>query len=206
MALRCSGYGVRPSTAAYRVAPSAHTSSAGVGSSPRASWGEKYAGVPLIRPEWVSVGSPVVLEMPKSEILAPSLSVTRMLPGFTSRWTVPRLCAAASPSATWAPILAARSGVSRPSWAVSWARVRPGTYSITSQMRSPSSIASKIDTTFGWLSGADERASRIARARSGADSPGGCPTCLTATSRPSSSSRHSQTCPMPPRPTSRSTR
>src|SRR4051794_40632511 len=72
-------------------------------------------------------------------------------------------------------------------------------------MWSSASIASYTDTTCGWFSAAEERASRRARARSGADSPGSTPTCLTATSRPSSSSRHSHTVPMPPRPTARIT-
>ena len=141
-ALGWSGYGPCPSTAAYSVAPSAHTSEAGEASSPRACSGEKYAGVPVTIPDWVSVASPWVRAMPKSEILARSSSVTRMFPGLTSRCTVPRACAAASPSATWAPIHAARSGGSGPSAATICDSVRPGTYSITSQMWSPSSIAS----------------------------------------------------------------
>ena len=93
-----------------------------------------------------------------------------------------------------------------PSCRMIWLSVREGTYSMTSQTWLPSSSASKIDTTFGWFSAAECRASRSARAMCMLDSPGRPPTCLTATVRPSRSSRHSQTLPMPPRPTSRSTR
>ncbi len=171
-ALAWSGYGERPSTAAYKVAPSAQTSVAGVGSAPLASSGEKYAGVPVISPDWVIFSWPMVRAIPKSEIFARSPSATRMLPGLTSRWTVPSSWAAARPSATWAPIQAARAGDIGPSWATISLRVRPGTYSITSQMWSPSSMASYTATTLRWFRAADERASRMARARSGTHSPG----------------------------------
>jgi hypothetical protein len=87
-----------------------------------------------------------------------------------------------------------------------WLSVRDGTYSMISQTTLPSSIASKIATTFGWFRAAECRASRRARARCMLDSPGSPPTCLAATSRSSRWSRHSQTMPMPPRPISRSTR
>ena len=67
-------------------------------------------------------------------------------------------------------------------------------------------MTSKTVTTLRWLSAADERASRSARAESVTDSPGIIPTCLTATSRCSVSSRHSHTVPMPPWPIAEPTR
>ena len=126
------GCGGRPSTAAYSVAPSAQASAAVEGSAPRASSGEKYAGVPLVIPVCVSRSSWAGWAMPKSLILARSSSATRMLAGLTSRWMIPAACAAARAAATWAPILATRSAGSGP-WAISSDKVWDRKYSMTNQ-------------------------------------------------------------------------
>ncbi len=152
------------------------------------------------RPVWVSAGSPAVRAMPKSLIFATPSSRTSTLPGLTSRWVMPAAWAEASPSATWAPIAATRSGGSAPSSRIRSDSDRDGTFSITIQMCRSSSTTSKTVTTLRWLSAADDRASRSARAESVTDSPGSSPTCFTATSRVSFSSRHSHTVPMPPCP------
>src|SRR3954467_13177028 len=107
-----------------------------------------------------------------------------MLPGLTSRWMVPTAWAALRPSATWAAMTTAVSGVSGPSWLMICNSVRDATYSITSQIWSSSSTTSKMETTWGWLRTAEDRASRMARARLGAVSPGRRPICLIATLRP----------------------
>ncbi len=152
------------------------------------------------RPDWVRAGSPAVRAMPKSLILATPSSRTSTLPGFTSRWVIPAAWAEARPSATWAPMAATRSAGSGPSSRIRSDRDREGTFSITIQMWPSSSTTSNTVTTLRWLSAADERASRRARAESVTDSPGSRPTCFTATSRASFSSRHSHTVPIPPCP------
>ena len=53
------------------------------------------------------------LAMPKSMIFTRPSASTMMLPGFTSRWTTPRSCAAASASATCAAISTASEGGER---------------------------------------------------------------------------------------------
>ena len=51
--------------------------------------------------------------MPKSVSFTLPSGATRMLEGFTSRWTIPAVCAAARASATWARIGATWSGRQR---------------------------------------------------------------------------------------------
>ena len=140
-ALGWRGCGGRPSTAAYNVAPSAQQSAAVEGSAPRASSGEKYAGVPLVIPVCVSRSSKAGCAIPKSLILARSPSATRMLAGLTSRWMIPAWCAAARAAAIWAPILDTRSTGSGPV-PISTARVSDGKYSMTSQGLPPCSTTS----------------------------------------------------------------
>ncbi len=53
--------------------------------------------------------------MPKSVIFTSPAGVTRMLPGFTSRWITPASCAACRPSAACPMMSRVRSGVRRPS-------------------------------------------------------------------------------------------
>ncbi len=51
--------------------------------------------------------------------------------GFTSRWTIPRACAAPSASSTASPTSAVRCGDSGPSRLTTSASVRAGTYCMT---------------------------------------------------------------------------
>ena len=53
----------------------------------------------MMAPVWVSGTELVARAMPKSVIFTSPSGVTRMLPGFTSRWTTPASCAACRPSA-----------------------------------------------------------------------------------------------------------
>src|SRR6185437_11125264 len=58
--------GPRPSTAAYRVAPSDQRSDARVAGSPRTRSGGENPGVPTTMPACVSPGSPWTIAIPKS--------------------------------------------------------------------------------------------------------------------------------------------
>src|SRR6266540_4216148 len=142
--------------------------------------------------------------MPKSVIFAVPLSLSRTLPGLTSRCTTPTRCASARASASWAPIPEARAGSSGPLARTVSVSVWDRTYSITSHGWPSCMTTSKMPTAFGWLSRAIIRPSRIARRRAvSAPSPyrySAPVTCLTATSRCSVSSRASQTVPMAPAP------
>src|SRR4051794_12636897 len=147
--------------------------------------------------------------MPKSESFTCPSGATRMLEGFTSRWTMPAPCAAASALAVWATTGAASSGESRPRVRTSSARSVPSTYSITNHCWFiPSEVTcstrSKTATTLAWLSRAASLASRSARIASGVIPPGATPIALSATVRPRTSSRPRHTAPMPPRPISAS--
>ena len=90
------------------------------GSPPRATSGAKKAGVPCTRPVEVKVASPRAWEMPKSLISALPSSAIKMLPGLTSRCTIPTAWAAASAEETghrpWPPrrAPAARPRATRP--------------------------------------------------------------------------------------------
>ena len=157
-------------------------------------------------PVWVSEGSAAIRAMPKSVSFTCQSRSTRMFDGFTSRCTMPAACAAARASAACHSSGAASSGESAPCSLTSWARVVPSTYSMTSQRASVSASTTKLNTatTCGWLRCAASRASRSARARSVLSAPGTRPIRFRATCRPRTSSRPSQTAPMPPRPISRS--
>ena len=80
--------------------------SARVASSPESRSGEMYASVPGTSPTAVSVSASSNCASPKSStrIDSSSLSSTSTFDGFTSRCTIPRRCACASPSSTWAAI------------------------------------------------------------------------------------------------------
>ena len=79
----------------------------------------------------------------------PPCDSMRTFPGFTSRWTKPRACAASSASAACATMRAARAG-SSPPLAASCLRSVPATKRIVTYSESPSSPASKIGITLGW--------------------------------------------------------
>ncbi|UWE10634.1 hypothetical protein NYE86_19240 [Actinacidiphila bryophytorum] len=102
-------------------------------------------------------------EMPKSASLAMPSSVTRMFSGVTSPCTTPLAWAVASASAICQPIAAACSGLSGPSSATMAARLREGTYSMTSQLWPASSMWSKTATMCGWCRRAALRASLRSR-------------------------------------------
>ena len=72
-----------------------------------------YFGEPSSIPVWVLTSDERMRAMPKSMIFAGPPRTTMMLAGFTSRWTTPRLCAYASPSAIWAPMSRAACGSTR---------------------------------------------------------------------------------------------
>ena len=70
--------------------------------------GDMYVGVPTIAPTSLKLRSvsrcPVALATPKSMTLGvalPSTSVTRMLPGFRSRWMTPFWWACCTARQTW---------------------------------------------------------------------------------------------------------
>ncbi len=166
IALPWPSNGPRPSTAAYRVAPSDHRSEAGLAGCPRIRSGAQNPGVPMTMPAWVSPGSPCKVAMPKSVSTALPSGVIRMLPGLTSRCTTPAACAVPSASSSVMPIIAARAGGSGPSSARTWASDLDGTSSMMIHGVPPASITSCTVTTPGWLSRAATRASRIERSRS----------------------------------------
>jgi len=112
--------------------------------SPRACSGLMYAAVPRITPALVaalivgessglptaaSTGAPRFAK-PKSSTLTVPSDLILMLPGFRSRCTIPRSCAASSASAIWRANARASSSGIRPSLMRS-ARVGPSTSSIT---------------------------------------------------------------------------
>ncbi len=199
-----------PSTAAYRVDPRENTSDAKVELPPRATSGARNDGVPCTSPVAVSVASPRACEMPKSLIMAVPSAVIKMLPGLTSRCTMPTAWAASSAEETWAPILAVSSGGIGP---LSLSRLDMGVDGRNCMIRHgrPScSTTSNTGTACRWCSRAVILASRMARwlARSASAWPRPCCrwSCLTATGRFRRSSRASHTEPMPPRPTRLSSR
>ncbi len=99
--------GPRPSTAAYRVAPSDHRSEAGVARSPRMRSGAVNPGVPITIPAWVRPLSPSRVAMPKSVSTARLSGPSSTLLGFTSRCRMPAACAQASAPSTRMPRSAA---------------------------------------------------------------------------------------------------
>src|SRR6266540_3445608 len=123
--------GGSPSTAKYRVAPSAHRSVAGPTSSPLICSGAMNAGEPTTTPVTVSSGSPVSEAVPKSVSLVVPSSRTSTLLGFTSRWTIPARCAASRVASSRRPTMAARRGSSGPLAATNWSRVGASTSSMT---------------------------------------------------------------------------
>ena len=131
---------------------------------PRTCSGERYLAVPIITLSLVRSSSPSrPLAMPKSVSRTRPSGVTRMLPGFTSRWTNPAWCAASSAAATHVPMWIVSSGLSRVCTSSSWRRLLPSTSCITTACRPLSSNTSWIATMFGWVSPATATASRRKR-------------------------------------------
>ena len=204
-AFSSSPNGGSPSTAAYRVAPSAKTSDAALGCRPCATSGARYAGVPAITPVRVSCTSSTARETPKSVSFTNPSAAISTLPGFTSRCTTPARWAAASPSAIWRPMSAVSTAESGPSRVMRAASDSEGKYSMTSHGRSSWITTSNMLITWGWCSRAPIRPSRRMRRRdsssSGPLSPvGTASSSFIATVRPSSSSAARHTTPMAPTP------
>ncbi len=148
--------------------------------------------------------------MPKSLIRAVPFSAIRTLPGLTSRWTIPSRWAAASAEATWAPI---RATSSNGSTCFSFNTTESGFDGRNCMIRQgcpACSTTSNTGTALGWSSRAVILASRMARSLarwvSASLSPGCACSCLTATVRCSRSSQASQTTPIPPDPSFRTSR
>ncbi len=136
---------------------------------------------------------------PKSATLTSPSAESSTFSGFTSRWTTPARCAAASACATGSHTARACAGVSRPRSRSSARRVRPRTSSITRKAVDPSTPASMTETTAGEAIRAAARASRSKRAaKSGSSASAGC-MIFTATSRSSRRSVAVYTVAMPPR-------
>ena len=83
---------------------------AAVAALPSACSGERYCGVPMTWPVWVSATASAARAIPKSVIFTTRSGVTSRLAGLTSRCTIPRAWAAARPSAACAARSAAVSG------------------------------------------------------------------------------------------------
>src|SRR3989454_5618565 len=138
---------------------------------------------------------------PKSRIFSRPSSVRKRFSGLRSRCTMPRACAAARPRASWSASPCTWEGGSRgPSITVR--KVCPSSSSVTRNGTPSCSPRSYTASTFGCSSAPAVCAScskRRTRAGSWA-----AVTTLTATRRPSLSSRATSTRPIPPFPSSRS--
>ena len=186
-----------------RVAPRDHTSDASVAVDPEATSGARYAGEPVTRPVCVNVASASARAIPKSVSFTSPAGFTSMLDGFTSRWTMPALWAAASASAAWRISGPASSGgqcavpldEGTQRDALDVLHDEPGLVAVLDQ------VVDRDDV--GVVEPGGQAGLAPARSRSGELAPGISPIRLSATSRPSSVSRPSQTAPMPPRPISR---
>ena len=162
-----------------------------------------YAGVPR-RPRaelGVLTDARGTRAMPKSSTFTSPSSRMITFSGFTSRWTTPARCAAASAP----PISTSHRTRVRAGTDASPTRRRsdvPGTSSMTMNEASPERSASKTLVAFGWRIAAAARASRSADATaSSAPSPstGGAST-LIATARRSRASNARYTVPIVPSP------
>lgn len=203
--------GEMPSTAWYRVAPSAHRSDSGPGRTPRIRSGLRKSMEPMSSPVRVRVEVPDAWAMPKSVRTIRESSPSSTLPGFTSRCSTPARWAARSAATMPRPTRAASAGSNGPCALSRSPRVTEGTYSITIDGSPASSTTSCTTTTLGWLIRAAARASRLVRSKRVAISSSsmcGCGGCsfFTATRRPRSSSSASHTVPIPPRPMRSSSR
>ena len=171
IASACSPRGGEPVSAKPIAAASCHASDRGVARPPLATSGARKSGVPSTEPASVSVASPVRRAIPKSIKCAWPSASTTMLPGFTSRCSTPRWCAASRASAMLAHTRAAATSSSVPCARTSSLSDEPRTYSMTitmpSSSASPGSLSagtrSWICTQCGWRTAASARASRRIR-------------------------------------------
>ena len=93
----------------------------------------------------------VSLARPKSSTFTSPVSVTMMLAGFRSRWTMPAAWAAPSASAICTAYFST-SARGSPSRSIDSARVLPATYSMAMKSTPSAWPMSWIVTMFGWLS------------------------------------------------------
>ena len=98
---------------------------------PCACSGERYCGVPMTWPVWVSAIPSAARAMPKSVILTRRSGVTSRLAGLTSRWTMPAAWAAPIASAACAIRSRTASGSIGRSGAIRAESGWPSTSSIT---------------------------------------------------------------------------
>ena len=193
--------GRAPDRHSYRITPRAHTSAGGPRNlaRPAACSGAMYDGVPMsvcVRVRSVACH----FARPKSATFGVPSAASSTLPGFRSRWTMPRSCAAATPRATFSTSSAAARGDMRgpPSRSES---DPPVTSSIAMNGHPAWSPISKICTTFGCLTAAIASASPQNRASAAREAPPRR-SVLIATSRFSALWRARYTTPIPPCPSS----
>lgn len=103
-----------PVRASNSITPSAYTSDSNAGARPRSCCGDRYAGVPRIRPASVFTSFPDHLATPKSATLYTPGADWSTLSGLMSRCRIPRAWAASSAAATWWAIRQASFGPSGP--------------------------------------------------------------------------------------------
>jgi hypothetical protein len=125
-----------------------------------------------------------------------------MLSGFTSRWTIPASCAAASASAASCRTRRATSGSMRSSRCSRARSVSPRMSGITRYTSPSRSPMSKIGMMCGCRSAATVSASRRKRSSSASVSTRSGRSTFTARSRLSRRSRTAYTSANPPRPSS----
>ena len=123
--------GRRPASASYMMMPSEYRSDLGVDPLPVACSGARYCAVPMTCPVLVSGAWSATRAIPKSVSFTRKSGVTRMLPGFTSRWTTPERWAEPRASADCA--VSSRTSASGRTTLRSMSEDRgsPGTYSMT---------------------------------------------------------------------------
>ena len=98
-----------PVSISYRIRPSAYRSLRPSSGSARACSGLRYSGVPMITPLPVMPGGAGRAGHAEVGDQRSPLASSITLAGLRSRWTTPRLCAAARPSASWRVIRTASS-------------------------------------------------------------------------------------------------
>jgi hypothetical protein len=132
----------RPVSISYITAPSEKMSERASTGLPCACSGDMYAAVPTMTPSsvvaWIVRVAPsapassgaVSLARPKSRTLTTPFAPSMMLPGLTSRWTMPNVFAAANALAIGMAYFKT-SGTGRPLLGINCCNVLPFTNSIT---------------------------------------------------------------------------
>ncbi|OLT36301.1 hypothetical protein BJF79_06750 [Actinomadura sp. CNU-125] len=150
------------------------------------------------------------LAIPKSASTTRPSSHRNTFAGLTSRCTTPCAWAARRARTTASATVRTCSGGRRPRSRISASRPWPDISSITIHGRSSAVRTSCTRTIPGCRSRDAARASRTARStslpRRSAPTPSGSSSSLIATSRRITSSRAAHTTPIPPRPSSRTSR